>query len=472
MFNEVKKSHTQKLLSNNATTAFIMDNIFKQIGTKYYAIFNNGYFNKKTDHPLLDLLQSDETLEYVDGYINVNGVKISKETINETSNLMFRFHDTINLPFYPRIFETDGLMYLNSWRWCGIDYNDYASLDKGIWLLHQIYYLICGGLNTLSSIEDMNSIEYYLDILINKNIKNEYDKQFYIILHWFAERYQNPLLSAKTCLILISDAQNIGKTSLSNIFGRIIDKDYTRSMDKTNFMNKNYHDGLEKPGIIDVSDIKDVSPSLFDASIKERVRTSTSKRQFNIKGKEMFTGYYHPSFVFSMNNTNPLLCQRGQTTRLHIIEGITDEIKNHKIEMVNVIIGKVVEYYNNGSFDGEYLEGISMLLDNIIVDTKVMSNSDNLQTNLLTNLINNNVDEFEQILRDNADWLKSYTRQRELGWTREMSISKWYDLFCTNMTSFSKQYSKSQFKAMITKEVNKEYVEKMKTFEVKLKIID
>ncbi|MBS1015397.1 hypothetical protein [Acetobacter persici] len=424
---------------------------FNHLSTYLAEIDQNAVYDKQSDSIILNKGTSSE-FSITDDVI--------KDFVNGCYTRIYKTKSDI--PFYNRYYVNNGDLTLNTWAWNGIDYDDQVNSAASKPFFDWLYFLLAGGLNDPE--HEMGMADYRR--IINSDwagLKTNSERQFYTICHWIADAYQQPLKSGDTALLL-TGGQNIGKSSLVPLIGRIIDKGFGRAMEAKVFLSP-YDDDFVRPSIIDISDTHEVPAYKFEEQLRQRIRPSAATRLFNMKGNAKIQGRCHNRFVASSNNADFVSMKKGETTRYHLIDcaSITSISQNKQkyesiIEAMKSIIS--TEEFDNDTFAAdqqEYLSAISMMLDNIEVDNKLCQSSSGYETDLMIKMINENSSTLKMLLIEKYKVLHGLKSQRMDDFTKIISVTEMYKKLVEDDKVTEKQVSPAAFKKMISDQRNSEY---------------
>lgn len=476
----VEESDTQVAIAHisaDPREKYLYDRIFLDSkNQKFHTLVsteNNKYYNSiPYNYVLTNLLQLDSNAVYdkKSESIIINKGQPDELLIDEgvfrafTDGCYTRLYNTLtNMPFYHRYYVNNGDSTLNTWVWRGVDYQDTTSKEASKPFLDWIYFLLAGGLN-----EEPHEMSYddYASLIASdwSDLKTNAQQQFYIICHWLADAYQEPLKTGDTAL-LFTGGQNIGKSSLVPLIGRIIDKGFGRSMEAKVFLSS-YDDDFSIPGLIDISDTHEVAAFKFEASLRQKIRPSAGERMFNIKSRGKVQGRSHIRFITSSNDSDFVTMKKGETTRYHLIDCASVKSLHDQEEKYNHILDSMKEIITTQDFDKdtfnpqqqEYLSSISMFLDNIKVNQKLCQSSSGFETALMLKKVRENLSSLKMLLIEKYDVIRVYASRKNKDFTRILRVKELYSKIIEDDRTTEKTLSLPAFKKMLSDPNNSEYV--------------
>lgn len=469
---QAAKVHT----ASDPREKFLYDRLFLDAtNQRFYTLVScdtNTFYNKiPYNYVLTQLCNIEQNITYDK---RTESIIVDKGTANEllidddvfkdfTNKCYARIHSVkTDIPFYNRYYVNNGDKTLNTWVWNGIDYDDQVDPAASKPFFDWIYFLLAGGLNEPDHEMEMQD---YTRIISAEwaDLKNNAEQQFYIICHWLADAYQSPLKAGETAL-LFTGGQNIGKSTLVPLVGRIIDKGFGRAMEAKVFLS-DYDDDFARPGIIDISDTHEVPAYKLEASLRQKIRPSAASRLLNMKGTNKVQGKSHIRFITSSNDSDFVSMKKGETSRYHLIDCASSQALSDHKEKYEAILKAMKDIITPQEFDKdtfnneqqEYLSSISMILDNIVVNEKACQSSSGYETELMINKINENLSTLKVLLMEKYKVLKNLRSARNKDFTRTMGVKDLYGIIIDNDTVTQKSLSLAAFKKMLGDTNNADY---------------
>lgn len=295
-------------------------------------------------------INSDGELDPNGTIVPISRVDIMKFTDSAYINV---YASKDYVPFNHRLFKdyNDAPITLNSWFDRSFQPNvNHIDLAKPY--MDYTYYLICNGISKSTIID--KTMDDYIKI-INSDISSladDIDRQFWILHNFFAACYHNPAQQQPTCLHIISSAQGIGKTTIFNLFGMLLDganQRYIKEITQKQYEDVSWGDYKDHTGIIVVNDVKKNNPKAFRELIKDEV-DSVLREDINTKGKGITVGKtFRKVYGFTANYPDYIQLEYADR-RCHIIIG-TNEYKPSKNPKEHALIKKLLSKMKSSIYE-------------------------------------------------------------------------------------------------------------------------